>query len=52
LLSSGSRPDKIAGILLTEDQKELHKEPFDVGQIAKFSESVMNQSNSVIEMPL
>jgi hypothetical protein len=51
-LSSGSRPDNIAGIFLGEDQQELIKQPFDVGQVAKFIESVMNQSNGFIEMPL
>src|SRR5436190_21944773 len=28
------------------------KQPFDVGQVAIFSESAMNQSNGVIELPL
>jgi hypothetical protein len=31
---------------------EWIKEPFDIGQVAKFSEPVMNQSNGLIEMPL
>jgi hypothetical protein len=42
LLSSGSRPYNIARIFLGGEQKEWIKEPFDGGQVAKFSQSVMN----------
>jgi hypothetical protein len=51
-LSSSSRPGNIVGIFLGEYQQEWIKEPFDVGQVALFSESATNQSNGVIEMPL